>query len=183
MSLVYGDARPTLSNWRQDGHICSLSSYADEIALLHHCFEPYKTYVLYSKGGSISFHEKQELPHSYYYPYTLLAFKPGGGLCLFNNKEGYPLLFYKSFPKDISAPDQIVPLPPMSAPCFSHNGKYFTFVLSETDHLRSSCWLVETENWSVVKKVEDRKIYNPSFSNRDHYWLLPGPNPLIVKLD
>ena len=180
--LVYGDSRPSQERWHQMGHIKSVSSRGDEVVLLHHSFEPYTRYAFYSKGDSIQFSEKRKISFSISAGYDNLLLKPGGGVCLFSSRDGSPMLYYESFPDDFSEPDALISLPRLFSPCFSHDGKYLTFQTDVDSYPYPGAWLVETTNWSVVRKITDRIVVNPSFSNHDRYWLVPSRKPLIVDL-
>lgn len=182
---IYGNPndRPRQTTRSRYGYIQSLSTRNDEIAMIHYTFEPYESIFLYSKGTDVEKLEfaKKRLPGLMHSQYNNLLLHPSGGMCLFSSME-FPMLYYSTVSQDLQSPDKVVEFPCTQWPCFSPDGKYLTFT---SLHLNSPifyrCWLMDAHEWSVIK-VLDREVWSPSFSSDGRYWLLPGPNPLIIDL-
>lgn len=186
LKMIYGDPDilPDRSNWPECGNIISISTFNDEVVILHRASKvSYETRVIRMKGKDHSIVSIQELPVEMRSTYERCIYDQKGGVCLFSRIDGRPMLYYKAFPTDFLKPDAIIQLPCISGtPMFSTDGKYLTFQAYVKDNIYPEGWLIDTSNWQTANAVRDRLVLSPSFSSDNHYWLVPGKKPLIFEL-
>ena len=184
LEIIYGDSKlpPTQAEWNKKGYIISISTFNDEVVILHKVLYPFKTLVIRMKGKDYSIISVQELPPEIQSKYDQLIFDQKGGMCLFSSIIGAPMLYYKIFPTDFLQSDATIQFPPLSHPTFSRDGRYLTFKADVEENIYPEGWLIDTSKWNVINIVKDRIVINPSFSHDNKYWLIPGKKPLVIKL-
>lgn len=167
------------------GHITSLSYYNGEIALMHYTFK--HNWLVRINAADCSVIERLEMPSDLGTSFSYVAYDQKGGLCL-SGKMGAPILHYKTFPKDIHDPDNVIRLSDGVLAYlglrFSPDGEYLTFQALVGGANFSEAWLVRARDWSVVQTIAGRRIlYAPSFSSKGRYWLIPDKHPMIIDLE
>ncbi len=182
--LIYGNEKPGKENWQATGHITSLSYYSGEIALMHYMFK--KNYLVRISTEDFSVIDKLEVPIDRGARFSYVTYDQRGGLCL-SGRMGAPILHYRTFPKNIDTPDNVIRFSGKAMAClglsFSADGEFMTFQALVGGANFSEAWLAKTKDWSVVQTIADRRIlYAPCFSSEGRYWLIPDKIPMIIDL-